>query len=61
MTLLDDLDAMTQTMERSVERLVSYEDAYMLLLRSYLEIKQLNHRIALLEAKARQNDNCTKT
>lgn len=56
MTLLDDLDAMTQTMESSVERTVSYQDAYTLLLRSYLEIKQLNHRIALLEAKARNNE-----
>lgn len=57
MTLLDDLDAMTQAMESSVERVVSYEDAYTLLLRSYLEIKQLNHRIALLEAKARHSAN----
>lgn len=56
MTLLDDLDAMTQTMESSVECTVSYQDAYTLLLRSYLEIKQLNHRIALLEAKVRHNE-----
>lgn len=61
MPLVDDLAAMTQSMESSVEHVISYEDAYTLLLRSYLEIKQLNHRIALLEAKARQNDNRTKT
>jgi len=51
MSIVNDLVNMTETMESSVERVVSYQEAYTLLLRSLLEIRQLNHTIAVLKDK----------
>ncbi len=51
MSVLEDLLATTELMGSSVERIVTYQDAYTLLLRSLIEIRQLNHRIAVLESK----------
>lgn len=45
MTLVDELSAITELMESSVERKVTYQQAYNLLLRSLVEIRQLNHKI----------------
>jgi hypothetical protein len=59
MSLVDDLLNITETMGSSVERVVSYQEAYTLLLRSLLEIRQLNYQIAVLQDK--QNDNRTNT
>ena len=51
MAIVDDLLNVTETMGNSVERVVSYQEAYTLLLRSLLEIRQLNHQIAVLQDK----------
>jgi len=51
MTLIDDIKNMTETMESSVENVVYYKEAYMLLMRALIEIRQLNHKIAVLEDK----------
>jgi hypothetical protein len=51
MSIVNDLVNMTETMESSVERVVSYQEAYTLLLSSLLEIRQLNHTIAVLKDK----------
>lgn len=51
MALVDDLVNITETMESSVERVVSYQEAYVLLLRSLLEIRQLNYKVAELQDK----------
>ena len=59
MSIVDDLLNVTETMGSSVERVVSYQEAYTLLLRSLLEIRQLNYQIAVLQDK--NNDNRTNT
>ena len=59
MAIVDDLLNVTETMGSSVERVVSYQEAYTLLLRSLLEIRQLNYQIAVLQDK--NNDNRTNT
>ena len=59
MSLVDDLVNITETMGSSVERVVTYQEAYNLLLRSLLEIRQLNYQIAVLQDK--NNDDCTNT
>ena len=55
MAVVDDLVSITETMESSVERIISYQEAYILLLRSLIEIRQLNYTIAALEDKLNSN------
>jgi len=59
MSLVDDLVNITETMGSSVERVVTYQEAYTLLLRSLFEIRRLNSKIAVLQDK--NNDYCTNT
>lgn len=49
MTLVEELAHTTEVMESCIERVVTYEQAYTLLLRSLVEIRQLNHYIAELK------------
>ena len=51
MTITEDLLNITETMGSSVEHTLTYQDAYNLLLRSLIEIRQLTYRIAVLESK----------
>lgn len=59
MSIVEDLLVITETMGSSVDKVVTYQEAYTLLLRSLIEIRQLNYKIAVLQDKL--DDNCTKT
>lgn len=59
MSIVEDLVTITETMGSSVDKVVTYQEAYTLLLRSLLEIRQLNYKIAELQDKL--NDCYTDT
>ena len=48
--LAEEIGKMTEEMERG-DHLPSYREVYTMLLRAYLEINQLDHRIRVLEGR----------